>query len=144
MRELVVGTESLFSSLKSLLDVASRLVGTVERRVLRISQPDQTKHDQLVALGIDASTRDALVEIRDHLVHESAPWFEVVISKTAPADLLIGYSTRPNYSTGGGFILLSELAELVRGVDQHLDAVELMLVDRIDKYNVGGDDGVAS
>ena len=144
VRELVIDTESLFASLKSLLDVAARLVGTIERRVLRTPQADRTTHDQLVALGIDVGKREALTAIRDQLVHESVPWFEVVISVGSSPDLLIGYSPKPDYNAGSGFILLSELDSLVHGVDQHLEAVEAMLVDRIDKHQQPGGLGAAT
>ena len=144
VQQLVVDTESLFASLKSLVDVAARLVGTTERRVLHIPQSDRTTHDQLIALGTDPNRRETLTGIRDQLIHESVPWFEVVIPPNSTPDLLIGYSPKPDYAAGTGFILLSELDSLVRSVDEHLDAVETMLVNRIDQHQKPGGVGVVA
>ena len=132
VRQLVVDIEALFTLLKSILDVSCRLVGTVERRVLRLATQQQTDPDELLSVpGLSSGDRTLLDEVRHSFVHESAPWFDVILHNGEPPDLAIRYRGSPDFEEGTGYVLLSTVPDLVRGVGRYLDGVEGHLVARV-------------
>jgi len=138
-QQLVVDTESLFTMLRSTLDIAIRLTRFVERRLLRLPPRDRSTDSELWALpGLQDDQRQQLITVRDRFIHEAPPWFEVILAEGSAPDLAILVSREADYTAGTGYVLLSQLGALYQGIETHLDAVETLLVRRVDGYGKGG------
>ncbi len=131
--ELVADSEALFSTLQSMQYVGLRLVRVVERRFLKLKK--QTTEEQLYNLpGLSSQQRQMLDGARNHFTHAAAPWFEVVIPDTGKPDLAILLTNDPNYASGTGYVLLSEVAKSVPGVVSYMEALEVYLVTQVDAH----------
>jgi len=134
-REMVIDTESLFTTLKSAYDVAQRLAKCVGRRVLNL--PNVSIEAALARVaGLPETQRKLLEYVRGEFVHASAPWFEVLIPEQGSPDLVILLSHDPDYRRGEGYILLSTVNGLVTAVATYLDALEGQLVAMVNEYGL--------
>ncbi len=111
----------------------------VERRLLRLPPRDRSTDSELWALpGLQDDQRQQLITVRDRFIHEAPPWFEVILAEGSAPDLAILVAREADYTAGTGYVLLSQLGALYQGIETHLDAVETLLVRRVDGYGKGG------
>lgn len=130
--------ESLFTTMKSMLDIAACLTRFVERRLLKLSPQDRSTDSEIIALpGLHDDQRKLLITVRDRFIHEAPPWFEVIIAENSAPDLVIQVSHDRDYTAGKGYVLLSQVGNLPRAIETHLDAVESFLVERLDRRAEG-------